>query len=320
MGDFHVDGLLTNISIAFRNEAYFADRIFPIVEVTKQSDDFASYNQDYWFRDDAGRGTPGGLPTYVGYEVGTCDYNCVQWQAAKLIPDAIRANADEPFQLDTEATNFVTDKIQLRRERSMVADFLTVGIWGTTACGVAASGTESSTAFFRWNEYAESAPAVNVRQGISTIQAATGKTPNKLVLGGEVFNDILNHPDFIDRIKASQLGVVTEQLLAQIFGVAEVIVCKSIYATNVEGQTGAYAFNFANDALLLYTPATPGLLEPSAGYTFVWNGGMAGAQRGQVIGRWRHVERKSDVVEAQTWYDQKSVATALGYYWHDATN
>jgi hypothetical protein len=39
--DLHVNSVLTNISIAYRNDAYIADRVFPMVNVGKQSDIYA---------------------------------------------------------------------------------------------------------------------------------------------------------------------------------------------------------------------------------------------------------------------------------------
>jgi len=38
--DVHIDGPMTNISIAFRNDVYIAERVFPIVPVNKISDKF----------------------------------------------------------------------------------------------------------------------------------------------------------------------------------------------------------------------------------------------------------------------------------------
>lgn len=38
--DVHIDGPLTGVSIAYRNEEYIADQVFPVVPVTKISDKF----------------------------------------------------------------------------------------------------------------------------------------------------------------------------------------------------------------------------------------------------------------------------------------
>ena len=317
LSDLHVDALLTDISVAFKNPAYFADEVFPIVSVNKQADRYVFYNRDYWFRDDADHIAPGGLPTYVGYDLSTCKYSCDGWDAAKLVSDAERSNADPAYDLDRDATEFVTSKLQLKREREMVADFLKCGVWGTSASGVAASATLSTSQYYRWDELAESIPIQNVRTAIQTIQQNTGITPNKIVIGNTAFSTVINHPDIIDRFKTG-MAVTNEAILAQILGLPRVIVAQSLYVSTLEGaSTQTYAYNFGKDALVLYTPDRPSLLMPSAGYTFVWSGGGAGAVAGQRILRWRHTERKSDVIEAESWFDQKLVSSALGYYFHD---
>jgi len=55
----HVDALLTNISIGYRNASYIADRLFPIVPVNKQSNIIPNYEQSHWFRNDALRRASG---------------------------------------------------------------------------------------------------------------------------------------------------------------------------------------------------------------------------------------------------------------------
>jgi len=51
--DVHVDAILTNMSIAFMQEAdnFVASRAFPSVPVQKQSDKFFQYTQADFFRD-----------------------------------------------------------------------------------------------------------------------------------------------------------------------------------------------------------------------------------------------------------------------------
>ena len=53
--DVHVDAALTNISIAYIQQAdhFIAGRAFPRVVVEKQSDKYFSYTQPDWFRDEA---------------------------------------------------------------------------------------------------------------------------------------------------------------------------------------------------------------------------------------------------------------------------
>ena len=70
--DAHVDRVLTNISIAYMQEAtnFIASRVFPIVPTARQTDKYFTYDQEDWFRleakkraactEAAGRGDGGG--------------------------------------------------------------------------------------------------------------------------------------------------------------------------------------------------------------------------------------------------------------------
>ena len=51
VGDVHVNALLSNLSIAYKNANYIADTVFPQVLVQKQSDIIARYDRDMWLRE-----------------------------------------------------------------------------------------------------------------------------------------------------------------------------------------------------------------------------------------------------------------------------
>ena len=59
--DVHVDAILSNVSIAFMQEAYafVAGRMFPTVNVLKQTDKYFTYSQADFFRDQVQRRADG---------------------------------------------------------------------------------------------------------------------------------------------------------------------------------------------------------------------------------------------------------------------
>ena len=94
----------------------------------------------------------------------------------------------------------------------------------------------------------------------------------------------------------------------------------AIENTANEGATNVHAFIGGKHALLLYTPATPGLMTPSAGYTFTWTGLLGGGALGTRISRMRVELRKADRVEIEMAFDQKQVAADLGYFFLTAVS
>jgi len=139
---------------------------------------------------------------------------------------------------------------------------------------------------------------------------------NTLVLGYDVFKSLKNHPDLVDRIKYTSSQTITTDMLAAMFDIPRVLVSKAVKATNAEGAAEAYSFTTGKKALLCHVAPTPGLLTPSAGYTFQWTGVSGGL--GATIGtsQFRMESIKSDRVEAEMAFDNKVISTDLGFFWN----
>jgi hypothetical protein len=56
-------------------------------------------------------------------------------------------------------------------------------------------------------------------------------------------------------------------------------------------------------------------MQPSAGYTFTWNGYLGGNNKGVRIKNFRMEHIASDRIEGEMTYDMKVVAKDLGVFW-----
>jgi hypothetical protein len=79
------------------------------------------------------------------------------------------------------------------------------------------------------------------------ILSVTGLEANTLVLGYDVFRQLKNHPDLVDRIKYTSSQTITEDMLARMFDIERVLVSKSIKATNAEGATAGLLVHHGQD-------------------------------------------------------------------------
>ena len=91
----------------------------------------------------------------------------------------------------------------------------------------------------------------------------------------------------------------------------------AIQNTAAEGATAVHVFIGGQHALLAYRAPSPGLMTPSAGYTFSWTGLLGSTTDGMRIMRFRMDQIKSDRVEIEMSYDQKLVSPDLGYFFGD---
>lgn len=303
----HVDAILTNISVAYAQQAqnFIATKVFPVVPVSKQSDKYFTYTKNDWFRDEAQRRADATESAGGGYNMSTGTYQADVYAFHKDIGDQVRANADAPINVDREAVEFVTSRLLLKMETQFVENFFTTSIWAT-----------DSTPTNLWSDYTLSDPISDIEVGKRAILSTTGYEPNTLVLGYDAFTKLKNHPDLIDRIKYTSSSVLTEDVMSSLFGVDKVLVAKSIKATNNEGAAGAYSFMYGKHALLTYSAPSAGLLQPSGGYIMSWTGVSGGI--GATIGtsRMRMEQFKADRVESEMAFDMKVIGTDLGYFFN----
>lgn len=319
-GDVHVNAPLTNISIAFlqSDTNFIANKVFPNIPVSKQSDRYYTYDRGDFNRDEMQLRAPATPSAGGGYRLdNTPTYFCNRWSFHKDIPDEVRANADVALNPDREAALFITHKALIRREKLFVSNFFTTGKWGTDITGV--SGTPSGGQVKKWND-ATSTPIVNIRDQKRAIAQSTGFEPNKLVLGRATYDALLNHPEIIDRIKYGQTAggpaIVNRQTMAALFEVDEILVMNAIENTGVEGQNNSHAFIGGAHALLTYATPTPGLMTPTGGYIFSWTGLMGSGAEGNRVRSFRMDMLDADRVEIDFCFDMKLIAGELGVFFN----
>jgi len=323
--DLHVNVPLTNVSVAYMQDksSFIADKIFPRVPVQKQSDLYWKYSKSDWRRTDAQKRAPGTETAGTGWKVDTDQYFAQVWGVHKDIDDQIRANADSNWSLDKDATTFVTNQLLLRRDLDWNDSYFKEGVWAKDLTGVASS--PNSTQFLRWSDSA-SDPIVQFANLQTEFVLQAGRKANTLVLGAEAITSLKNHPDIIDRIKYTQRGVVTEDLLASLFDVEKVLVSYASFTDVAERndtveQDDAATYEFmtnSKSALLCYTPNTPSLMTPAAGYTFTWNGYLGGNSYGIRMKNFRMEHIAADRIEGEMTYDMKVVAPDMGIFLKDA--
>lgn len=321
--DLHINAPLTNVSIGYMidRKDFIADKIFPRVPVSKQSDLYWKYRKSDWRRTDVQRRAPGTETVGSGWKTNTDQYYCHVYGVHKDIDDQVRSNADSFWQLDKDATLFVTNQLLLRRDIDWNANYFKTGVWATDHTGIA-SGVPGATQFLQWSD-AASDPIVQMANLQTEFIKQSGRKANTLVLGANTITQLKNHPDIIDRIKYTQRGVVTEDLLSSLFDVDKILVSYATLETSgqefADGATqdtnATYDFmSNSKGALLCYTPSAPSLMTPAAGYIFTWNGYLAGNSYGVRMKNFRMEHIASDRIEGEMTYDMKVVSPEMGVF------
>ena len=294
----HLDAALTNISVGYQQDrdAFKAEQIFPVVPVQKQSDKYFTFDKGAWHRSEAGLLAPGAETRGANFTLSNSSYYCDVVGVHMDVSDQLRGNADEALNIDTSATEYVTDNVLLKREIDCFSMVFETSSWtGSSTGGDISVGAQWSVV--------TSTPIADVQTQSDAILKNTGRRPNVLCLGGDVFASLNKNTDILDRIRYTQRGIVTTDLLAPLFGVEKVIVASSIKNTAAEGATASMSFVGADTAWLGYVAPSPGLMTPSAGYLFAWTG-LEGVSAGGVqIQKMRLDTKFSDRIVGVTSYD-----------------
>lgn len=318
----HIDKALNNISVAYVQDAnnFIADKVFPIVRVQKQSDRYFVYLKEDWYRDEAQERAPATESAGGDYDIdNTPSYFCKKYAYHKDVTEEERTNADAPLNSDTDATEFVTHKLLLKREVLWANKFFKSGVWSTELVGK--SSNPGVGEFLQWDNK-DSDPIKLITDAGVSMAGKTGYKPNVLVLGPNVYNALKNHPAILERVKYTEKGVMTSELLASLFEVEKVLPAWAIRNSAPKGATENTNFIFGKHALLAYAAPRPSLKTPSAGYIFAWTGLLGAGAYGNRILRipMPHLGLGTERIEGEMAFDMQVVASDLGIFFKNAVS
>lgn len=301
----HIDVPLSNLSIAImQDEAVFgvARTVFPDVPVDKQSNKYYVWKQEDFFRTDAQKRAPGAESAGSGLNLSNSSYYCDVWASHFDIDHQTAANVDAALDLERAAVAKVTRDILIREDLDFMTSYFGTGIWQT-----------DTTVSITWDNV-NSTPIEDIRARWYVMVQNSGMIPSDLTIGPLVYKRLQDHPDILDRIKYTQTAIVTKDLIASVLDLKRVNVLFGVQNTANEGAaTGTFAFNAGKHALLSYAPSAPGLMVPSAGYTFVWTTPQNNAFP-IAISRFPIQFRKVERIEAETAFDNVVTAKVLGEF------
>jgi hypothetical protein len=324
-GQVHIPAALNNIATAYLQEPsrYIADRVFPVVPVVHAADKYYKFRKADFFRDQAKLRADGVESAGGGFNVDQGSYSAGVWAFHKDVGDQVRRNADPAVDIDVATTRFIMQTLLIRREVFFMNTYMTTGVWtGQADSTGTAGGTPGTTTPAFWNDDANGDPFTDVATAQTSILQATGFRPNKLVITWPVYQALRKHPLVIDRVKYSMptyAGTITPGLLANAFDIDEVLVSEAVYnsAAELASADPTMAFIAGKNALLVHTPASPGLMIPAAGYIFAWSGlntqyNSLGIRISQIPLPWLGLNTVR--TEGEMAFDMQVIAGDLGAY------
>jgi len=320
----HIDAPLTNLTLAYAQsqDAFVAGKVFPVVGVDKQSDKYYIYSRQEMNRTgDVKKLAPRTEVERIGMSVSNDNYFADVYGLGMDFDEQTLANEDAALDIRAAGAQTLTMRMLVHREEQFVTNFFSDNIWTSKYTGVAS--TPSTNEVIQWSDFTGSDPIINVTDAATTMQLKSGGfRPNTMVVGRQVHDALINHPDILGRLDGgatvTNTALVTKAKLAEIFEVENYYVMDSVKNIAAEGAAESNEFIGGKSALLTYTPSTAGLMTPAAGLTFAWNSVPGVNNLGITVESFSDDALKrqqiAEMIQVKMSYDMKVTAPELGFF------
>ena len=326
-GTFRAHTALSNMALAYyqSDAKAFAKSIFPICPVTLSSDNYYIFDKEDLLRDNWHRKPAYGKVDPAVLSEHTDTYACQVDQMIMGIDqirqtDLTRRMGPSTADPRQQRTRTMASQANIHQDSIFASSFFNSGVWTQEYSGVDTTSISGKQFIKFSNENSD--PVSFVDEKITDMEENTGYRPNRLALGVHVYNALKKHPAILERVKyggsTANPALVTENVLAQLFGVEKLTVQRSIMNKAELGQSANMGYIGDPDAFLLaYASNTPSIEEPSAGYIFTWD--MLG--NGNIMPVLQYLGDNgthSEYVEGLMAFDMKKTADDLGMFFKDA--
>jgi hypothetical protein len=302
--DLHIDVPLTNLTIGYEPQGLIAPLIYPIVPVEKETNVYYVWAKAETLRLFNSYRARGREANRINFDVSSDGYAVKNYALAIDLPYEDVANADAALNISESGARRVVNGLNLAWE-----DRLAVTLTSTT------NMTSASALTNAWNDVSNSNPIEDLFIGRDAIRKATGYTPNVWIFSDIAWSRASRHPDVIEFIRgkgdSTGGGQVDQAQLAAALGGGQVLVGKGLKNTAGEGLPATYTDIWSTACVMIYVAPTPGLMEPSHGYTFRWTPpGMPGPL---AVERYPNIRQKTESIEVHMFQDEKVTGTDLGF-------
>ena len=324
----HIDQPLTNLTIAYVQDQsnFIADKVFPTVGVDKQSDKYYIYDRDNMNRTgDVQALAPRTEVNRIGMSLSNASFYADVYGLGMDFDQQTIANEDAALDIRAAGAQTLTNRLLIHREEQFATNFFAASIWGTEYTGVANADNDTAAEVTQWSDYTNSTPIVDVTTARRTMQLKSGGfKPNTMVVGKEVRDILINHPDILARLNGgatvTNTALITNAKLAEIFEVENFYVMEAVKNSSAEGVAESNAFIGGKAALLVHSPASAGLMTPAAGVTFAWNNLQGVNNLGVTVESFSDDALKrqqvAEHIQVKMSYDMKVTGADLGVFFN----
>jgi hypothetical protein len=288
----HVSVPLSNVAIKYKNPAFVAELIAPVVPVNKESDKYYIFGKEE-LRDKDSLRAAGAEANEIEWDVTTATYSAEEYALKYMLPDRIRDNADVAVQPRINTTEKLTKWIRLGYEKRVQAIAQNIA-------NVGGSATPGTT----WDAASGQDPEEDVDIAKTSIRQTAGVNPNTMLMSEKVWQALRRW------LKSQSTNLTYQEYITlgkppDTIWNLKLIVAGSIENTANEGQADNIADIWNDNVLVAYIEQAPSLDSLSFMYTF----------RSRVFRTktWREEKRDGEFIECSVIQDEKLIASDAAY-------
>lgn len=289
-------------------EKLLCNKILPTLIVNRSSDIYYKFNNAHLRLENTVVDSRGGA-NEIDFDFSTATYSVKDYGLKHFIHGKLLRNADEVIKknLRIATARTVTDLLLVDKEKRC-ADLL----FNTTTF---AGKTTALTGSSRWDN-ASSNPFTDIINAVSTVQLNSGKTPNTIVMGYDVWKAVVNHDEFLGRLGDTSIKSVNISAFKQMLdgvtdnSIQNVLIGSQTYNTAKEGATDSFVYTWGKYVLIAYIdPKSNTVMDQTLGKTFQ-EAGLNGLQ----IKYYKETEdQDGEWCRGTTSYDLNVVDSNCGY-------
>ena len=258
------DPVLTNLAQGYHNLELVGEVLMPTVEIDKEAGKIPKFGRLAFRLPSTVRNLRGTSNRLDPEDITAIDVALEEHDVEYAID--YREENEAIFSLRQFALNTTQDVIALGREKEVATLALDENKYDS-GNKVTLSGTSKIT-----SKQADIFAMFDT--GIRAVKRAIGRKPNVCVIAGDVWAALKEHPAVIEKLKYSQVAIVTPEVFAKLIGIDTVKIGEAVY------EESSQLKDIWSDAIVLAYVAPRSaerkgtVYEPSYGYTVRRQGGL----------------------------------------------
>jgi hypothetical protein len=219
-----VDPVLTELSLGYSNNEMVGHHLFPYAWMDKEGGKIPKHTREAFKIRNTVRAIRAKSNRINPDPAGHIDV--VLEEHDLEYPIDYREDGDSAFDLQVHATDVVTEGIMLRREK-YCADLAQNPATYPAGNKIMLGGTSAFTD-------KTSDPIGVIEDARDAVRDRIGKRPNTMIIGAPTRKVLRNHPQLIEKIKYSMKGVITLDLLREIFEIENIHFGEAVASSEFE--------------------------------------------------------------------------------------